>query len=473
MGYSNNKWRKILTILMVINLCFVLFAKFSRVFGAEIYFPDINENIEISSSLNDDYNIILFFHPVGNEYVANLIATEKNTKFVLNPNGNNPNLLYFNKKSSYHHVYYRGSVSSIKNYFLTLNSSSFSLDTTSFDGTPSMVGTYTGIINSYNNNVLYTNTDILSYSNLDNVLVPPNLTFYTYPHFDNIDEIEGGYPNGVYISRGDYSSSDNLYFHLLSVNNTTVPSPGNSVFYYSDNVYELNKDSSYYKEWLGDNNEDYSYYYIPRYKLSFDMNTSYVYVLSDSPEIINNSYNHIEIDVSNGVYDVLESDTTGVMTATDEESDRLKRIEDEAVQQANNSSSINNALTNTTTDTQNEEDISNNLDFNNNNSALNNANSGFFSRLVSILNGIIDYDMEEDSTVTFPIPFTNKTITLHSNFMSQNVPEPLYTIIQAFWLFLFNFYLFRFVNKIYIAFSTGKILSDFNSSDEVITNSML
>lgn len=217
-----SKWKKIFYIVAIISM---LLSIKTRVFGAEIYFPDINDNIDISSSLNEDYNIILFFTPVGNDYIVNLIATEKNTKFVLNPTGNNPNLLYFNKKSNYHQVYYRGSVSSIKNYFLTLNSSSFSLDTTSFDGTPSMVGTYTGLVNSYNNNALYTNTDVLSYSNLDNVIVPPNLTFYNYPHFDNVDEIEEGYPNGIYISRGDYSSSDNLYFHLLSVNNTTVPSP--------------------------------------------------------------------------------------------------------------------------------------------------------------------------------------------------------------------------------------------------------
>lgn len=54
-----NKWRKILTILLIINICFILWGKVSKVFALDIEwndttytFPDIPDNA-------NSYNIIV------------------------------------------------------------------------------------------------------------------------------------------------------------------------------------------------------------------------------------------------------------------------------------------------------------------------------------------------------------------------------------------------------------------------------
>lgn len=73
-----------------------------------------------------------------------------------------------------------------------------------------------------------------------------------YPFFDNVTEIENGNPDGVFISPGDYSSNDYLYFHLLEVT-TGMANQDNSRYYYNDKTFALNKDSDYFRTWVDPN----------------------------------------------------------------------------------------------------------------------------------------------------------------------------------------------------------------------------
>lgn len=134
---------------------------------------------------------------------------------------------------------------------------------------------------------------------------------------------------------------------------------------------------------------------------------------------------------------------------------------------------VNDALTNTTPDANINSDINNSLNFNNQNQGLNNLNGGFFSRLTSMLSNLLGYNLAEDTTVNLPMPNSNKTITLHSKDIYDNVTGAIRLIINAFWVYIFSFYMWRFINKIYIAVSTGNILDTFSSSGEAITNDML
>lgn len=161
------------------------------------------------------------------------------------------------------------------------------------------------------------------------------------------------------------------------------------------------------------------------------------------------------------------------MTSTDEESNRLKAIEEETITQTNNSNNINNALTNTTPDSSISSDIDTSLDFNNQNAGLNNLNNGFFSRLTTMLSNLLGYDLSEDTSVSIPLPNSNKNIVLHSIDIYNNITGGLRLIINAFWIYIFSFYMWKFINKIYIAVSSGNILDTFSSSGEAITNDML
>lgn len=139
----------------------------------------------------------------------------------------------------------------------------------------------------------------------------------------------------------------------------------------------------------------------------------------------------------------------------------------------NNINNVNDALTNTTPDNSISSDIDNSLNFNNQNESLNNLNGGFFSRLTTMLSNLLGYNLSEDTSVSIPLPNSNKTIVLHSKIIYDNVTGALRLIINAFWVYIFSFYMWKFINKIYIAVSTGNILDTFSSSGEAITNDML
>lgn len=376
-------------------------------------------------------------------------------------------------------------------FYLTTNSS-----TGRFDHRVYMYQmTYGGVTDTYT--YTFTNgqtTDIIGDSQLSNSWVNSssfswayaNFDFYVngelatitnfipkvvYPSFDNVTEIENGNPDGVYISPGDYSRNDNLYFHLLEIDKT-VSNSDTSIYYYSDKTFALNKDSEYFRTWVDPAIEGY-YYYIPRYKLGLSQNTSYLYVLNNSKNQIQNSQGIYTKDESNGVYDVVQSDTAGVITATEEESDRMKNIEQSLIQNQETTNNISETLTNTTVPQETETDINGSLDFNNQNQQLTSLNNGFFSRLTSMLSNLLGYDLSEDTTVSVPLPNSNQSLVLHSINIHNNVTGALRLIINAFWVYIFTFYLWKFINKIYIAVSSGNILDSFSSGGEAITNDML
>lgn len=139
----------------------------------------------------------------------------------------------------------------------------------------------------------------------------------------------------------------------------------------------------------------------------------------------------------------------------------------------NNINNVNDALTNTTPDSSLSSDIDDTLNFDNQNEGLNNLNGGFFSRLTSMLSNLLGYNLAEDTTISLPLPYSNKSIIMHSKNIYDNVTGALRLIINAFWVYTFSFYMWKFINKIYVAVSSGNILDNFSSSGEAITNDML
>lgn len=323
---------------------------------------------------------------------------------------------------------------------------------------------------SFPNNISYSSNSYIDFYNTSNEKIDEYAPFVA-PFFDNASEIENGNPDGVYISAGDISQNDNLYFHLLQID-TGLSSSDQSIYYYSDKTILLNKDSDYYRTWNDPSIEGF-YYYIPRYKLGLSQNTSYLYVLNNSKQQIQNSFGIYEKDITNGIYDVVQSDTAGVITATEEESDRMKNIEQMLVNNQDSINNINDTLTNTTASEETETDVESSLNYSNENPTISNLRGGFFTRLSAMLANLTNYNLRQDTAVSVPLPHSDKNLTFHSIDIYNNVPDPLKTIINLFWVFIFNFYLFKFVNHLYISITTGKILEDFNAKNEVITDQML
>lgn len=77
-------------------------------------------------------------------------------------------------------------------------------------------------------------------------------------------------------------------------------------------------------------------------------------------------------------------------------------------------------------------------------------------------------------TINIGIPFTNKSIELRSDILSDMVEGTLLaTLINVAWCSLFGLYVFRFSLKIFNSIKGGNILDGINFNDEVITSSML
>ena len=292
------------------------------------------------------------------------------------------------------------------------------------------------------------------------------------PSFDSVEEIEDGNPDGVYISPGDYSRNDNLYFHLLEID-TGLSNSDSSIYYYSDKTFVLNKDSEYFRTWVDPNIEGY-YYFIPRYKLGLSQNTSYLYVLNNSKNQIQNSQGIYAKDESKGIYDVVQSDTAGVITATEEESDRMKNIEQSLIQNQETTNNINDSLTNTNVNEETETNIDSNLNFNNNAPQFSSLFNGFFSRLTTTISDLGNYQDTDVITVNLPIPFTNDSIPISSNFIFSNQNNNfLRNIATLLWYFIFGRYFLYFLINTYWLITNGQFFDNYLTQKEAITDDML
>lgn len=444
MDFSNyGKIKKIFYIVAIISM---LLSIKSRVFGATIEdFPTIPEVYE-------GQNFIIYKNSAQTYYYL----------AVLNGNINDNN-----------HVFYNTNVK-----LLTFPSGSGKMYRTPVNNGTSWtflenIQSSNGIdrYGAYVNSLLISSVDI--YDPTDNEIVfPSNFSTVIAPSFDNASEIENGNPDGVYISPADYSQNDNLYFHLLQID-TGLSNSDQSIYYYSDKTFTLNKDSDYYRTWADPSIEGF-YYYIPRYKLGLSQNTSYLYVLNNSKNAIQNSYGLYSKDIPNGIYDVVQSDTAGVITATEEESDRMKNIEQSLIQNQGSIDNIQNSLSDTNVSQDTETNIDTSLDFDNSAPQFSSLFNGYFSRLTSIVSDLGNYQDIDIITIQLPIPFTNSTIPIRSDliFSNQNTAF-LKNIATLLWYFIFGRYFLYFLINIYWSITNGQFFKSYLTQKEAITSDML
>lgn len=76
---------------------------------------------------------------------------------------------------------------------------------------------------------------------------------------------------------------------------------------------------------------------------------------------------------------------------------------------------------------------------------------------------IIGDSIKDDSTVesvSFPLPYVNKDITLKSDILSKNLPDWFILLVNTFWLTLFGWNIIMIVRRIVEYFATGQVLSN-------------
>lgn len=138
----------------------------------------------------------------------------------------------------------------------------------------------------------------------------------------------------------------------------------------------------------------------------------------------------------------------------------------------NHLNNIEDSLTSTTPSAESEA-ITNDLQNTNNNTSADSINTSFFSNITSLFSNIGNYDLSDNLSVTIPLPHSDTGITINGNYLYNSLPTGFKALIYSFWYFIFGFYAFKFINKIYISVKSGNILDGFKSNNEVITNDML
>lgn len=452
MGYSNNKWRKILTILMIINLCFVLFAKITKSFGAFYDITYNNYTFNVSENLNQ-YNLICLISKNGSYYHLEFKISEKPVTILYQTD--------YGYRIKFNSSMWGGNSSNSKYPDTNFFNSTIGLANNGARDTDLGADNFTTDVQVWANyNVKDTSGNV----------VIPETTAYIPPYFDNIEEIRQGYPESVIISRGDYSENDALYFHLLKITNT-VPDGNQSTYYYDSKVFKLTKDSKYYKTYDADTDNKHSYYYIDRSALTLDTDSSYLYVISNSGNSLTNSYGILQPDVPGGIYDVVESDTAGVITEQQALNDKITNInnnQQEFQKQQQEFQNQNSILPET------ETDIDTNLNFSNNAPQFSSLFNGFFSRLTSTISDLGNYKDTDVITVHLPIPFTNDTLPIRSDIIFSNQNNNfLKNITTLLWYFIFGRYFLYFLINTYWLITNGQFFNNYLTQKEAITSDML
>ena len=461
-----SKFKKLFYIVAIISM---LLSIKSKVFGASSVTYDVNnstETLDLSPIQNYKYYFICTYNSTTNLYYYQIITSLNG--FTYYPEGAPFKNFYFSNANGNKSYDTAGSSSSLTDIQNIINNA-IPRDTSN---------SYISYRTDYSTGNNAINLELAQYScNFDiinqftnEVAFKDTINVFTYPYFNNKTEIENGYPDGVIISRGDYSEDVPLYFHLLKITNT-VPDGNQSTYYYQPKVFKLTKDSNYYRTYDADTENKYSYYYIKRSALTLDTDSSYLYVLSNSGDSITNSYSILQPDVTSGIYDVVESDTAGVITEQQALNDKIANMnnnQQEFQQQQQEFQNQNSILPET------ETNIDTNLNFSNNAPQFSSLFNGFFSRLTSTISDLGNYKDTDIITINLPIPFTNDTIPIRSDFIFSNENTNfLKNISVLLWYFIFGRYFLYFLINTYWLITSGEFFNYYLTQKEAITGDML
>ena len=461
-----SKWKKILIILMIINLCFIIFSKINKVLGAEVsaFFtnsislenkpPEFvigssqyggTRTIKLPSFVYDYNNILVAMYV--NQYSTSTktgVVIFSNNKIMVNNGGTiygEPNKDYYFKSLN---LYYsaEGNLSG-----LTLNDFS-----KSNSNNPSWGGYLTSNSN-YGYSAVFGR--VYDYSNPDNVIVDNNP--FRKPVFDNSQsEIQTLDFDYLFINPRDYGIDNKLYFKLLEVTNVVENQEDatQNVYYYNDLTFSFDKNSKYIKEFF----DSGTYYYsLPYSALKLKKDKSYYFVLTNNNTQINQSVG--ELVVNDNIYDIILCDTQNLITTSDE--------------------ILNSIINNNPSDNTNN-NINNNLPrpgYNDNDNNINIPGMDVeipddvtTSSFNYIFNTIYNAITSEPRSIEFTIPFIHYNFTINPNFIEEWLDRYTVTVvggyrniildlIHSFYYFIISYYILNDIRKNIEKVKSGDIMT--------------
>lgn len=459
----------ILILLITIALLIVDKTTVQASSGGSFTYIDTDEteiNITYPEWL-DNHKLFIFMSRVSSNsnYFIRISYTDEN--YSLYGSLSNSLAIYFNNNgtitSGTHYIYsFSGTLGNLKSNVENLSVNDFTSSNSSDYFTSPRLSTTP-------NYQCFNNVDIYNSAQSGSLLYPANIVYIKYPEIaTSLTDLQTLNFDVLSIDAWDYSTQD-LYLLCYDRNSGYTES---LTTLYPVNEILLNQQSSYFMSEISADPTTNAIYWIPKDEIGFNWVVEGTYAFRFAIRT------PIESEYSDWAYSYLTDyiaftlDSSVTQATLDDLNNNTKEKTEE--QRHNETiNSINNIDDFLTDDTVDENEIQDNLDFNNSNEDITNTNSGFFSRLTTMVSDLVDYDLSEDETIEIGLPFTTQKIILHSNMLYNVLPQSLQLLFSMFWSYLFGMYLFRFVNKIYIAISTGKILDGFSSSGEVITNNML
>lgn len=323
------------------------------------------------------------------------------------------------------------------------------------------------------NYFVYANYSVYNYTIEDNYYILGDLYFssnsFSYPQITTPNsDIENFSYNYLYIDPYDYGFTNNLYLHRLEVSQI-INSGGTDIYYYGDKTFLLNENTEYYNSGLN------GFYAVPYYSLQFGLNKQYYLVLSNSPNPITNTTGIITSDINNGIYEVVSANSTNYLTADDVIISNQNNNNAQTSQTNNTISNIDDFLKDSNFDDENIDESLSNLG-NSTNNIDNSQYVGLFNTIFEKFSNLVNGSYNEVEEIHLYLPFVqnNSSIILTSDLLSSHIQNTvLMPIINAFWLFAFGMYIFKFSNNLIIKIKDGSILNGYSNNNEVITSTML
>lgn len=460
MNYSN--WRKILIILMIINLLWIFFNRvFATNVNSELTYNVItyNQDIDIPETLDDEYFIIC----IGNRVTGfnGLLYTVVYLDEPINAHyDNSHNLICDTANVKFRHFQTSGPSQSLSYIQNKINTDDYTFS----DNIKTVVGT-NFIPNTYGYNYsipVATNFDIRD-TNGDIVINKTHSTF-SPPKFDNpTSEIQTLDFDYLFINPMDYGIENTLYFKVLEVTNVVEDENNahNNVYYYNDLTFSLDSSSKYKKELF----DTGTYYYSMPFKaLKIKKDTSYYFVLTNSGDNINNTIG--EITRSDNIYDVILCDSADVVTTNEEILNSLTNNDPSD----NTNDTINNNLPRPSYDDNNINIPGMNVDIPDDPTTSSfNWIFNFFNNLINSYgnNDVEDINIEftpfgwNDSSGSRVFSFSISPYLVR-NFLGEN--NPILLLIESFYWFAVSYYILQNIRKYAEKIKTGDIMTHTDSN---------
>lgn len=264
--------------------------------------------------------------------------------------------------------------------------------------------------------------------NIDNLLFQlrnNNMNYYVFY----------GSPTGSSMDSGSYYATNDLYVYFYDRENFT--SSGSACTMYQG----MNTNYRFINGGLGDayifTGDDISTwtiqnFHIPTVLINYKSNILYDFVNSEDEEQTNSIVGAINQQTNS-----INQQTNTIQEQTQVIQETQDFISNTTVQDSTMSVDTSSMSVNT--------------------SNVDNFFTGFLNTVKNAFTGI-DTTVE---TVSFPIPFTEQSITLRSDAISSHIINtPLYTLLQTFYWFYFGRYIIMLIKRIFDWLASGKMVDE-------------